>query len=350
MIIPPFIKNKLITIPAIILIIAMIIFFTHQSKKSPVSIKILPVPVRVSKPIVQSIPLTLSTTGNLTADKSTVITPRASGYIKSIYFHEGETVKAGQILFQLDFQIQKDALSSAKAAEGLSQLQFKRDKNFLKKGYITQDTYYAAQVTLKQNQAALQTAQTNFDQRTITAPFNGSIGAIPVSLGDYVTPGNTLTTLVDNLNLRAEYALPVNALNQLHLNQIASISDSAQKNKISAVVSYISPSIDQSTQTIAVHAKVNNQLQLFKPGEYVTVTQNLGVQNNALLVPEQSVLASINGYSVFTVDDNKAIRTPVKIGDRLNGNVVILSGLKSSDQVIVAGENEVKNNQAVRIR
>jgi len=331
----------------IILMIASIIFFTHKTKKSSTPIKIPPVLVQVAKPIQQSIPQTITTTGNLIADKSTIITPRASGYIKSIHFHEGETVKAAQILFQLNFQIQKNALSSAKAAENLSQLQFDRDKKFLKKGFITQDTYYTAQVTLKQNQAALETAQINFDQRTITAPFDGTIGAIPVSVGDYVNPGNKLTTLVDNLHLRAEYAVPVTELNQLHRNQIISITDTTKKNKINATVSYISPSIDQASQTISVHAKVDNQLQLFKPGEYVTVIQNLGVQKNALLVPEQSVLASINGYAVFTVKNNKAIRTPVKIGNRLNGNVIILSGLKSTDDVIVTGENEVKNGQTV---
>src|SRR3990167_533647 len=341
-------KKKIIIISiVIILIITSIIFFVHKTKKPSVLTKIPSAPVQVSKPIQKSIPKTISTTGNLIADKSTIITPRASGYIKSIHFHEGETVKSGQILFQLDSQTQKNVLLSAKAAENLSQLQFNRDKKFLKKGFITQDTYYAAQVTLKQNQAALETAQINLDQRTITAPFNGSIVAISVSVGDYVNPGNTLTTLVDNLHLRAEYALPVKELNQLHLNQIVFITDSTKKNKISAMVSYISPSVDQASQTISVHARVNNKLQLFKPDEYVTVTQMLGIQKNALLVPEQSVLASINGYAVFTVKNNKAIRTPVKIGNRLNGNVIILSGLKLTDDVIVTGENEVKNGQAV---
>ena len=342
-------KNKLAIISLVIIII-LIAIFTHHSKKTPAKIVIPPVPVRVAKPLIQSLPLTINATGNLIAKKSTIITPRASGYIKSINFHEGETVTAGQILFQLDSQTQKDALSAAKAQVALSQLQFNRDKKFLKKGFITQDTYYTAQTTLKQNQAALETAQTNFDQRTITAPFAGAVGAIPVSLGQYITPGNTLTTLVDNLHLRAEYTLPVKELNQLHLNQVVTISDTNKKNNIAATVSYISPSVDPTSQTISVHALVDNKLQLFKPGEYVTVTQDLGTQKNTLLVPEQSVLASINGYSVFLVKNNKAVRTIITIGDRINGKVVITSGLKPTDEVIVAGENEVKNNQPVTIK
>ena len=69
--------------------------------------------MRVEKPIQQSLAITANATGSLVADKSTIITPRASGYIRAILFHEGETVKAGQVLFQLDSQAQQDALTAA---------------------------------------------------------------------------------------------------------------------------------------------------------------------------------------------------------------------------------------------
>ena len=191
--------------------------------------------------------------------------------------------------------------------------------------------------------------QTNLSQRTITAPFAGHIGAISVSVGDYVNPGNAMTTLVDNQHLRAEYTLPVIDLDTIKLNQPVIIQSSTGKNTLKATVSYVAPAVDQSTQTLAVHATVNNSAGLFKPGEYVTVTQQLGSQNNVLLLPEQSVLASISGYSVFVDKNNKAIRVPVKIGDRVNGNVVIDSGLTPNDQVIVAWQNEVKNNQSISV-
>jgi len=165
-----------------------------------------------------------------------------------------------------------------------------------------------------------------------------------------VNPGNTLTTLVDNQHLRVEYALPVKELNHIKLNQTIDITDALRKNKIAAVVSYISPAVDANTQTISVHANINNSAQLFKPGEYVTVIQQIGLGKNTLLIPEESVLASINGYHVFTVKNNKAINTPVKMGDRINGNVIIKSGLTSNDVVIIAGENQVKNGVSVTMQ
>ena len=343
-------KKKSIIITSIVIAIILIVLIVHHHKKNNASTAenaSPPIPVRVEKPTQQSIPLTASATGYLIAKKSTTITPRISGYIKLIYIHEGQTVIVGQTLFQLDNETEKNAVASAKATAELSQFQYQRNKKFLAKGYITQDMYYASEVTFKQNEASLETAENNLANKTIIAPFDGTMGGLSVSLGDYVNPGAALTTLVDNKHLRVEYALPVKDLTALQLNQVVNILDAVKNNKVTATVTYISPAIDQNTQTIAVHASIDNQAQTFKPGEYVTITQNLGSEKNALLVPEQSVLASINGYHVFIVKENKAIKVPVKMGDRINGNVVITSGLTANDEIIITGENEVKDNQVV---
>lgn len=341
------IKKKPLIIASIIAIIFIAYILHHH--KTPKTPAIPAVSVRVEKPIQQSITQTTTTTGTLIADKSTTITPRASGYITAISFQEGQTVKAGEVLFQLDSQTQQNALAAAQASFALSKLQYDRDAQFLKKGFITQDMYYSAKVALKQNQAKLQEAQTDLADRTITAPFDGTVGGQSVSLGGFVNPGNTLTTLVDNNHLRAEYALPVKNLNQIQLNQPVIIFDSAKKNKITATVSYVAPSIDTATQTISVHANLDNTAHIFKPGEFVTITQTIGTQQQTLLVPEQSILASINGYHVFVVKNNKAIKTLVKIGDHINGNVIITSGLSPADQVIIAGENQVKDGMSVHL-
>lgn len=341
-------KYKKISLISAVILIAVILFFVHRHREAtPVNTGLPTIPVRVQKPIQQSLKQTISATGYLIANKSATITPRASGYIKQIFFHEGKTVKTGDVLFQLDDQTEKDALDSAKAAADVSQLQYDRDKTFLKKGFITQDLFYSAKVTWEQNQATLKTAETNYAQRKIRAPFSGMLGSLAVSVGDFVNAGATLTTLVDNKHLRVEYALPVKYINQLKLNQVVQIKSATNKNTSTATVSYVSPAVNQATQNISVHARINNTAQQFKPGEYVSVAQDIGLQKNKLLVPEQSVMAAINGYSVFVAKNNKAIRVNVKIGEHINGNVVIMKGLKPTDDVIVAGQDNLKNNQPI---
>lgn len=342
-------KNKKLIIILLIIACVIVIFFHHTHKHTTISAAEPTILVRTEKPLIKSIPKTTTTTGDLVAIQSTIITPRASGYIKSIAVHEGENVKKGQTLFQLNDQAEKDALIAAKANYSLCLLKFEQEKKLLPKGYITKDTFDAAKVALKQNQAALQAAEKNLALRTITAPFNGTVGALSLSIGDYVQPTNTLTTFVNTKQLRAEYALPSKDLNQLQLQQPVSISAAGDKENVTALVSYISPSIDQTSQTVDVHAHVNNSANLFKPGEYVVITQNLGVTKNALLIPEQSILPTINGYSVFIVKHNKAVRVPVKVGDYMNGKAAILAGIKPSDQIIIAGQNQVKNGELVSV-
>lgn len=339
-------KRKFLITSIITIVLITLIFHHHKTVKTSV---IPAISVRTAKPLQKNLTQTATTTGALIADKSVVITPRASGYITAITFQEGQTVKAGQTLFQLDSQIQQNNLTAAQASFDLSKLQYQRDEVFLKKGFITQDMLYSAKVALEQNQAKLQDAQTDLTNRTITAPFDGTIGGFSVSVGDYVNPGNTLTNLVDNNHLRAEYALPIKYLDQVKLNQPVIISNTANKNSITATVSYISPNVDTNTQTINVHANIINTSSTFKPGEFVTIQQTISAQQKMLLVPEQSVLASFNGEYVFIVNNNKAIKTPVKTGDHINGNVVITSGLLPNDEVVIAGENQIKNNEPVSI-
>src|SRR3990167_5590652 len=180
-------KRKSLIISTIIAIM-LIVFIIHHHKKTPKTPSIPAVSVRIKKPIQQNITQTTATTGSLVADKSAAITPRASGYITAISFQEGQTVKTGQVLFQLDSQTQQNALTAAQASFALSQLQFDRDAQFLKKGFITQDMFYTAKVALKQNQAKLQDAQTDLADRAITAPFDGTICGLLVSLGGFVNP------------------------------------------------------------------------------------------------------------------------------------------------------------------
>lgn len=341
-------KNKIILSIAIIVIAVVFGIFYHAHNEKNIS-NASPTLVQMAPVTVNMLPKTVQASGNLVAEKDTVITPRVSGYIQSIDVHEGEIVQAGTVLFQLDQEKEKEALDSAKAKKELSALEFQRDQQFLKKGFITQDAYYSAEVEKKQNQAALDVAKTDLADRKITAPFSGTAGAIPVSIGQLVNPGTVLTQLVDNQHLRAEYELPVGTLDILKLNQPVIITNLSKTSTLEGAVSYISPEINSATQMIAVHAIIHNPSQSFKPGEYVNITQTLTKNKETILVPEQSISAAVDHYSVFTVKENKALRLPVKIGARKNGYIEITDGLKPSDHIIISDVSQLHTGAPVEI-
>lgn len=339
----------LLTCIMLAVVIGVLFFKKYHHETKHVSHKNNVIPVRVLVLKTQTLPIQVSASGYLKAIKSTSITPRVSGYINHIPVKAGDNISVGQPLFQLDDAKEKEALVAAKANDALSQMQYQRDKQLLKKGFITEEQYYSAQVAMKENAATLQSAKTNLSYKTISAPFSGTLGSIAVSTGNYVTPGQQLSTLVNTDELRVTYTLPVNNLSRIHLKQPVSISSDASQANITGYVSFISPSIDQDTQTITLHARVNNQQHEFKPGEYVNIRQHIGTNDHALLIPEQSVLGVMNGYSVFIAKNHHAIQTAVKIGNHYHGLVAITSGLKANDQVIIAGQNQLHDGQAISI-
>lgn len=348
-------KKKIIISVSVLIVIALSasVFFVYKHTKNKDAVnttqKATPIPVRVMRPLVRTIPITVSATGTLVAPKDIMITPRASGYVRGIRFHEGEAVPAGKILFKLNDQTQKNALIAASAADRLSKFEFKEDRVFLRKGFITRDQYFDAQMLMKKNQAAFATATTNLDNRAIKTPFAGTTGSIKTNLGAYITPGQALTSLVDNAVLRAEYRVPVQYLTQLKLNQPVTINSTVAKNKTHGLTSYISPTVNQATQMISVHADIKNTRGNFKAGETVKITQKLGVQKNRLLIPAGSVFATLSKYYVFIVKKNKAVKVFVTVEEHVQGNAVIGSGLNKTDQVIVTGEHEVHDKQLVHV-
>src|SRR3990167_2201563 len=142
-------RKKIIYIAiAVLCVVIIALYFHHNHKQNHAAIP--PLLVRAQKPLVQSIPMTISATGNFVAINSTTLTPRASGYIKSINVHEGEAVRQGQILFKLDNQTQKDALTAAQASYAFSKLQYAQNKKLLAKGYVTRDAEESAKAALKE--------------------------------------------------------------------------------------------------------------------------------------------------------------------------------------------------------
>lgn len=344
-------KKIVISLCAVLFVVIVvgIVVYVHYHTARP-TVTASPSPVELATVKMAVIPNVATATGNLVANQSTIISPKVNGYVTAIDYQEGEYVKAGQTLIELDNQSEKENLNSAKTALALSKLQYDRNKNLLKRGLITHDVYYNSKVTFQQNKATVTSDKTNLANKTIKAPFSGTIGARNISVGDFVTTGTKLTTLVDSEKLRVEYSLPTIYLSHLKLGQpILITSNEFPGEKIMGNVSYISSSIDSDTQTINIHGTLKNENDELKPGEFVDITQELGPPKKAITIPTQSLFASLNSYYVYSVKNNKAIKIPVKVGNKFENRVEITKGLKPGDKIVVAGQQYLSENKLVNI-
>jgi RND family efflux transporter MFP subunit len=309
-----------------------------------------PVLVKLGKPYEKLMPNTITSTGNLEAIQTTNLSSKISGYVTKINYQEGTTVKKGQLLIQLDNRKEQAAVRSAKAQNNISDLKYHQSEKMYHRRLEAYDDYVAAKTNHEKDEAALQTVQTDLADKSIRAPFSGTTGAKAISIGDFVQPGSTLVTLTNLNKLRVTYSLPATVTNSLHIGQTITLNTpSVSDNSYKATVSYVSPSVDPSSQTITVHADIDNSQRQLKPGLFVNVQQTLGDPIQVTVIPTNALFASLRGYYVLGVKKGKAYKIPVRVGRKLQNSVVITQGLALGHLFITEGQSKIEPGSRVNI-
>jgi len=231
----------------------------------------------------------------------------------------------------------------------MSLSQYKRDDALTSRHLMLEDILYQAKVNYQTNKAELDKAKTELSNKTIIAPFSGSVGAKIVSIGNYVNAGAPLVTLTNTQKLFVKYNLPSDKLTQIKLGQDIALTASAVPGKtFHGKVTYISNIVDPNTQTITLHASIDNTDQLLKAGLFAHIQQTLGDNKQAVVVPATTVFADDKGYYVYQTKNGKATQHRITIGERLPDQVIIIKGLSPADTIVVAGQNKLNPGTIVR--
>lgn len=321
-----------------------------NSKKDKDATVAAPVLVNVTNVTTEVVPNQVSALGTLVALKSVTISSEVDGRISKIFFKDGQQVAEGMPIIQLDNEQAKANYESAVTALNLSRKKYQRALAVSKLGAISQEDVDTLQAAVESNKAKVKSSLASLNEKEIMAPFNGVLGAFKVQAGDYVSSGDPLVDLVNSDQLKAEFSVPQNFKPELKLNQSVKITTSAYPNKsFNGTVTYISPSVDPATRSIAIQAVINNKQQELSPGMFVNVTQILSMKQNALVIPEQAVTASVQGYQVYKVVQDKAQLTDIEIGVRKDGMVEVLKGLAKGDTVVTAGQQKLQDGSSVTI-
>lgn len=316
------------------------------SKKPSVGPK--PVIVNASKVGAANIPNSVNALGSLSAVQVVTVSSESDGRVAQIHFKSGQKVAKGMPIVQLDnAQVEAD-YQSAVTALNLSRLKYQRSK--LVPTAISQQELANLKANVDSEEADVKSKQAALNQKQIVGPFSGVLGAFKVQVGDYVKAGDAIVTLVNSQQLRADYQLPESELPKLKQGQLVKITTGAYVNKaFYGTVSFISPTVDKETRSIAVQALVPNNKNLLSPGMFVHVSQQISVTKNAPVVPEEAVLADVKGYYVYKVVEGKVVQTYIKVGVRVNNKAQILDGLKLGDVVVTAGQQKLQDGSVVKI-
>jgi membrane fusion protein (multidrug efflux system) len=271
-----------------------------------------------------------------------VVRPEIAGRISHIHFTEGGRVAAGQPLFTLDGSLALASLNEAAANLENSRRSAGRAGELAKDKLIAQADYDKARASLGVDQARVASARTTLSKMTLRAPFSGQIGLREVSVGEFVTVGQALVTLVRLDPIEVDFSVPEGALTQLHDGQKIRVSlDAFPGDVFDGEVVAIAPVIDANSRSVKLRAQIPNPDFKLRPGQFAKLQLDTGTgSSDALLIPEQALMQDGDMRFVYTVVAGKAKKAVIKTGARVPGQVRVTDGLKAGDVVITAGQTK----------
>jgi multidrug efflux system membrane fusion protein len=331
------------------------------------------VPVAVATVSRADVPIRLGALGSVTAFNTVTVRPRVDGQLIAVSFREGQFVKQGDQLAQIDprpFQVQLEQaegqLARDQAQLSNARVDLTRYQTLWSEDSIAQQNVTAQESAVKQLEAALKVDQSvidnarlNLTYARLAAPISGRVGLRLVDVGNVVTAATTaglvVITEVDPIavvftlpedalstvlpRIRAGVRLPVDAFDRAGVTRLAS-----------GTVLTVDNEIDQSTGTVRLKAVFENHNQSLFPSQFVNVQLLADTEHGQLVVPTSAVQQGPQGSFVYVVRDGKAFVQPVKIGITEGDRASILDGLHVADVVVTDGVDRLRNGAAVDIR
>lgn len=291
------------------------------------------------------------TVGSLRSRQGVMMRPEVSGRVTQINFRDGERVRKGQLLVQLDDQLPLAQIKQSQAELSIAQTNHKRNQELLAQKFISQRTVDESAAALEVAQAKLALSQATAERLKILAPFDGIAGIRSINVGDYLKDGTDMVNIEDIDTLYVDYRLPERFQSQVQKGQRAKVEiDALPGRYFSAQVIAVDPLIDASGRSIGVRASIDNRKLELRPGMFARVTAVFGERKNALVIPEEAIVP-LGGrvYVIKAVEgaEPKSLvsqRVEVKVGIRRPGRVEIMQGLSAQDTVVVAGQQRLQKD------
>jgi membrane fusion protein (multidrug efflux system) len=284
----------------------------------------------------------VSVTGSMIAIPGIIVKPEISGRITKIFFKSGDTVTAGTPLIEINSDLIKAQLMGARARSRLALTQFKRFTELRKTRAVSRTEFDKAQADYSSAQAEVDRIQAQLNQANIVAPFSGKLGLSQVSVGDYVNAGQSIVTLQTTDPLKVDFSIPEVYLSKVAVGQTVLLrTDAYPKEIFTGKVEAIESLINQNNRTLNVRANVPNKNAKLLPGAFVETTLQLSLQKSLIMIPQTAIVYAPEGNYVFKVVKGKAVKAAVILGERDSDNIVVKSGVKTNDVIIIAGQLKV---------
>lgn len=313
------------------------------------------VPVEAAAVVVDRAERRVNAVGTLRSNESVLVRPEVPGRIVTLGFEEGQKVRRGQTLVQLDTSVERAELAQAQAQLGLARTNAERADELVRRGAGTQRALDEARAALRTNEATVQLAQARIEKMTITAPFDGVAGLRRVSVGAFVQAGAEIVNIEQIDPLKVDFRVPEVFLAAVRTGQRITVTvDALAGEGFVGEVMAIDPLVDAGGRSIVIRARLANPDDKLRPGVFARVGLTLAEREQALFVPEQALVPQGEQHFVFKVvegaDGKQSVRrTQVRLGLRQPARVEVMEGLAAGDRVVTGGLLKIQDGAPVQV-
>ena len=312
-------------------------------------------PVKVLTAKTQKVDDTTDYVATLKSRDSAVVMPQVEGIITQIFVHSGERVASGAPMIQIDPAKQQATVNSQDHARAAQVAQvtwakqnYERVSGLANAGVVSKQDLDQARETLDTAQAQLRSLEAQVSEQQVqlhyyqvVAPRAGVVGDVPVRVGDRVVTTTVLTTVDRPGSLEAYIYVPIEKSAQLKMNLPVQIVDGSGNSLASSRVTFISPQVDNSTQTVLVKATIANSNDSLRTAQFIRARVVWGSQDKPV-VPVVAVSRIGGLYFAFVAESDEkggyvVHQKPLQIGQIVGNDYVVLDGVKPGDKVVVSG-------------
>lgn len=334
-----------------------------------------PLFVKTVRAIVKPMPVVIEAVGTVEPEHSVQVRAQVIGVLQSVLFKEGDKVKAGQLLFQIDPRTFEASFRQAQAQLARDQAQLENAKAqrdrlepLLKREFITQQEFDVAvtstkslEATVAADRALVEQARIQLEFTRIHAPISGRTGTLAIKPGNLVAAGAggggaPLVTINSTDPILVSFSIPERQLEEIRRYQdekemrIEVLPDRSGPPVAQGKLDFIDNTVTPQTGTVLLKTRVRNATEVLWPGQFVNVRVVLKIEPEAVVVPDVAVQPGQEGSFVYLIDADSRVQVqPVNVSRQIGGDIVIAQGVKGGDLVITEIPQALQPGVMVRI-
>ncbi len=308
---------------------------------------------------------TLDAVGSVAAAKGVTVSNDAPGIVSAIHFESGASVRQGQVLLELDSNVERAQLASVLARQELAQVNAKRTRALVAADAIPKSQQDTDDAIVRTSGSDLEQLRAQIDRKVVRAPFSGKLGIRLVNLGQYLNPGTAIAELAATETVFVDFTLPQEELRRLTLGMpVRVVIEGEGTAPADGSLAAIDPAIDAMTRSIKLRASLPNRDEKLLPGMFARISVVLPDTREVTILPVSALVHASYGDSVFVVEDRKddsgnpvlaadghpakvARQQFVKVSETRGDFAAVTNGVTAGQEVVTAGAFKLHNGAPV---